>query len=820
MFEKFTEKAVQIIMIAQERAKQLGQSFVGTEHILLGILEEGSNMVVKSLLGTNVNQVLARQLIEKEKPRSSFPAEGSIPFTPRAKHVIEYAWDEARQLGHNYVNVEHIFLGICREKESTAQKILSNLGVDINQVKETVIKLMGQSLSKPVHKVKQATPTPSLDAFSRDLTQLAREGKLDPVIGREEEIQRVIQILSRRTKNNPVLTGEAGVGKTAIVEGLAQRIIDKKVPPPLLGKRIVSLDLGLLVAGTRFRGEFEERLKKVMEEVKRAGNIIILVDELHTIIGAGSAEGTLDAANMFKPALARGELQCIGATTLDEYRKYIEEDAALERRFQAVFIDEPTVKETVEILKGLRQRYEEFHQVKITDEAIEAAAKLSSRYVSDRFLPDKAIDLIDEAASRVMLAAASANPELSRLNEEVEQLKREKENAVASQEYEKAAELRDREMELRGKIEEATLNKSGEKIDRTVNKDAITKIVSSWTGVPVTQLTEEETKRLLNMESILKQRVIGQEEALKAITRAIKRSRAGLKDPRRPSGSFIFLGPTGVGKTELGKALAEFLFGDEDALIRVDMSEYLEAHTVSRMVGSPPGYVGYDEGGHLTERIRRRPYSVVLFDEIEKANPEVIDVLLQVLEEGQLTDGKGRTVNFRNTVIIMTSNVGTQDIEKESTFGFIANRTDFRANYEKMKEKLKEALKKEFKPEFLNRVDDIIIFRGLTKEDLKIIAGIMIKDIEERLKEQNITVDVSAKVKEHLAGISYDAHHGARPLRRTIQEKIEDAIADELLKGRFSPGDHIQIKLDKDKLIFRAKEKRNKKLSDTKTNSK
>lgn len=799
MFERFTEKAVQVMMIAQERAKYFGASFVGTEHILLGILEEETNVAARALVLMGVTADKVRQEIEKGRGGISEIIRGSIPFTPRAKHVIELAWDEARAIGHNYVNVEHLLLGLLREKESTASRMLASMGVDLAKTKEAILRILGESISKVAPRGKMAAPTPALDSFGRDLTQLAREGKLDPVVGREEEIQRVIQILSRRTKNNPVLTGEAGVGKTAIVEGLAQRIINREVPPPLMNRRIVALDLGLLVAGTRFRGEFEERLKKVMDELKKIGNIILMIDELHTIIGAGSAEGTLDAANMFKPALARGEMQCIGATTLDEYHQYIEEDAALERRFQAVFVDEPTEEETVSILKGLRQRYEEFHGVKITDQAIEVAARLSKRYVPDRFLPDKAIDLVDEAASRVMLAASKSSPKTQKILQELEELRHQKEEAISHQSFEEAAKFRDQENELRAKLDNLGGPDQGE---RLVTDGTIAEIVASWTGIPVVQLTTEETKRLLEMEKHLEETIIGQNEAIKALARSIRRARAGLKDPKRPTGSFVFLGPTGVGKTALAKALARFLFGDEEAIVRIDMSEYTESHTVSRLTGSPPGYVGYDEGGQLTEAVRRRPYSIVLFDEIEKANREVSDVFLQILEEGRLTDGKGRLVDFRNCVIIMTSNVGARSIIKDGTVGFITDASD-KASYDKMKEKLLEELKKEFKPEFLNRIDDLIVFRSLAVEDLTRIADLMVDEVNSRLKEQNITLAVSAKVKKYLAEKSFDPHQGARPLRRLIQEQIEDALAEEIIKGRFPAGAHLTAGLDGQRVFFK-----------------
>jgi ATP-dependent Clp protease ATP-binding subunit ClpC len=805
MFERFTEKAIRVIMIAQEEAKRLGQEFVGTEHLLLGIISESSNTAVKSLSALGVHPEEIRDFIERSAPKKEGLFSGGVSFTPRAKRVIGFAWDEARKLGHNYVNVEHIFLGLLRESDSTGTKVLANLGVNLNNLRKMVVQLLGENLLA-VERKSVAFPTPALDSFGRDLTLFAKEEKLDPVVGRNSEIQRVIQILSRRTKNNPVLTGEAGVGKTAIVEGLAQRIVHSDVPPPLIGKRIVMLDLGLLVAGTKFRGEFEERLKRVMDEIKKAESIILFIDELHTLIGAGSAEGSLDAANILKPALARGEVQCIGATTIDEYRRYIEDDAALERRFQSVLIDEPTVEETIEILKGLRSRYEEFHRVKITDQALESAARLSARYVSDRFLPDKAIDLIDEAASRVMLSAFVPKPEAKEVVAKLEEIRRQKEHAVSDQDFEKAAQLRDDELELEKKFKEFSSDKNAlmDEKKKIVTEEDISIIVSSWTGIPVTQLTAAETQRLLQMEDELKKKIIGQNDAIKSLARAIRRGRAGLKDPKRPTGSFVFLGPTGVGKTASARALAAFLFGDEESLIRVDMSEFLEGHTVSKFIGSPPGYVGYDEGGQLTEQVRRKPYSVVLFDEIEKAHPDVINILLQILEDGRLTDAKGRAIDFKNTVIIMTSNVGAQMIEKETSIGFLA-KEDAITNYEKMKEKITEELKKTFRPEFLNRIDDTIIFRALSKEDIRIIADLMLDEVKVRLKEHGVNMDVSTKAMNLLAEKGYDVHHGARPLRRLIQEMVEDPLAEDLLRGKFTKGSLVSAGIKGDKIIFNSR---------------
>ncbi|MBU0630406.1 MAG: ATP-dependent Clp protease ATP-binding subunit [Candidatus Margulisbacteria bacterium] len=754
MFERFTERAIRVIMAAQEEAKRLRSNYVGAEHLCLGMLRENDQSVIKTLENFRADPLQIKDRIEesllaKEGPDSEAQ---ELPFNPQIKKIIALAWDEARGLGHSYVGVEHLFLGMLREGGGVTGKIFADYVISPAAAKETIISLLGE-VNPLQKKVTRASKTPLLDSFGRDLTVMAGNNKLDPVVGRAKEVERVIQILSRRRKNNPVLIGEAGVGKTAIVEGLAQKIILGNIPATLANKRIVALDMGLLIAGTRYRGEFEERLKKVLDEVIKSENVVLFIDELHTLIGAGAAEGAMDAANILKPALARGEIQCIGATTIDEFRKRIESDPALERRFQSVLVDEPSVEETIEILKGLRSRYEEFHRVQITEDALVAAARLSARYISDRFLPDKAIDLVDEAASRTMLQNAALIKESTPL----------------------------------------------EKVPK-VNAEVIAHIVASWTGVPVTQLTQEETERLFKLEETLRQRVVGQEEAITVIAKSIRRARAGLKDPKRPIGSFVFLGPSGVGKTELAKRLAEFLFGDTEALIRIDMSEYLESHTTSRLVGSPPGYVGFGEGGQLTEPVRRRPHSVVLFDEIEKAHPDVMNLLLQVLDEGHVTDAQGHQIDFKNTVIIMTSNVGAALIQKESSIGFVT-RADAGASYGKMKDVVLEELKKSFKPEFLNRVDEKIVFHPLSKEDLLLIIDIMIGDINDRLTEKGLSINLTKKSKVFLVDQGYDPKLGARPLRRSIEEHIEDKLSEEVLKGKFPYGTSIKADL-KDKEIF------------------
>jgi ATP-dependent Clp protease ATP-binding subunit ClpC len=805
MFERFTEKAVGVIMASQEEARRLGAAFVGTEHLLLGMIAKAEPIVIKTFEYFRINPFEIKERIEELSGSAEQRGITEIPFSAPVKKTIEYAWEEARQLGHSYVGVEHLFLGLVREGTGVAAKVLTEVGITASGAKNRVISLLGEE-SVYQRRGPQVSGTPVLDTYSRDLAWLAREKKLDPVVGRAKEVERVIQILSRRKKNNPVLTGDAGVGKTAIVEGLAQKIVAGDVPPLLLDKRVVSLDLGLMVAGTKYRGEFEERLKKVMEEVRKSGKVILFIDEIHTIIGAGAAEGAMDAANMLKPALARGELQCIGATTTEEYRKRIETDAALERRFQSVVVEEPSVEQTIEILKGLRSRYEDFHKVKIADEAILSAARLSARYISDRHLPDKAIDLIDEASSRVMLQSISAPPELVEIIRELEKVKHDKESAAQDQEFEKAAKLRDKEEALRLQYEAASKKIKGFTKENypEVNSEAIAALISSWTGVPVTQLTEEETERLMKMEEILSKRVIGQEEAIKVIAKSIRRARAGIKDPRRPTGSFLFMGPSGVGKTELAKRLAEFMFGDVDAVVRVDMSEYLESHTVSRLVGSPPGYVGYGEGGQLAEPVRRRPHSVVLLDEIEKAHMDVTNILLQVLDDGRLTDAQGHHIDFKNTIIIMTSNVGADLIKKDTTIGFLT-KDEAKVGYERMKEKVLDEMKKKFRPEFLNRIDEQIVFRPLSKEDLAKIVDIMIADINSRLIEKGLSISLSKKAKDFLVDKGFDPHFGARPLRRAIEDNIEDPISEQILMGKFAYGTKIKVDIENDKTVFSGK---------------
>ena len=798
MFGRFTERAQKVLALAQEEAIRLGHNNIGTEHILLGLVREGEGIAAKALYALGLSSEKIQKEVEDLIGRGQ-DTTGSIHYTPRAKKVTELSMDEARKLGHSYVGTEHILLGLIREGEGVAARVLNNLGVSLNKARQQVLQLLGSNESGTHQGGSTANAnTPTLDSLARDLTVIAREGSLDPVIGRGKEIQRVIEVLSRRTKNNPVLIGEPGVGKTAIAEGLAQQIVQNEVPEILRNKRVMTLDMGTVVAGTKYRGEFEDRLKKVMDEIRQAGNIILFIDELHTLIGAGGAEGAIDASNILKPSLARGELQCIGATTLDEYRKYIEKDAALERRFQPITVDEPTADESVQILKGLRDRYEAHHRVSITDEAIDAAVKLSDRYISDRFLPDKAIDLIDEAGSKVRLRSYTTPPDLKELEVQLEEIRKEKDAAVQSQEFEKAASLRDSEQRLReqlGETKKAWKEKQGQENSEVTVED-VASVVASWTGIPVSKLAQTETDKLLNLEGILHSRVIGQAEAVVAISKAVRRARAGLKDPKRPIGSFIFLGPTGVGKTELARALAESMFGDEDAMIRIDMSEYMEKHSTSRLVGSPPGYVGYEEGGQLTEKVRRKPYSVVLLDEIEKAHPDVFNILLQVLEDGRLTDSKGRTVDFRNTVVIMTSNVGASALKQNKYVGFNIN--DSQQEYKDMKGKVMEELKKAFRPEFLNRVDETIVFHSLEAKHLKEIVILMADILIKRLKEQDITLELTSAALDKIAKEGYDPEYGARPLRRAIQRHIEDRLSEELLKGTVLTGQKVTIDVKND----------------------
>ncbi|WP_094701832.1 ATP-dependent Clp protease ATP-binding subunit [Brevibacillus laterosporus] len=810
MFGRFTERAQKVLALALEEAVRLGHKDIGTEHVLLGLIREGEGIAAKALqalgLGLDKIQSEVESLIGRAPEQPANTTNYTPNYTPRAKKVIELSMDEARKLGHTYVGTEHILLGLIREGEGIAARIMNNLGVSLNKARQQVLQLLGSSEMMSSHQPSGSNAsanTPTLDGLARDLTTIAKEGSLDPVIGRQKEIERVIQVLSRRTKNNPVLIGEPGVGKTAIAEGLAQKIVNNEIPETLRDKRVMTLDMGTVVAGTKYRGEFEDRLKKIMDEIRQAGNIILFIDELHTLIGAGGAEGAIDASNILKPALARGELQCVGATTLDEYRKYIEKDAALERRFQPIQVDEPTPEDAIKILSGLRDRYEAHHRVKITDEAINQAVKLSDRYISDRFLPDKAIDLIDEAASKVRLQSFTVPPNLKELEVRLEEVRKEKDAAVQSQEFEEAAALRDKEQKLREELDSTKKDwkeRQG-KLNMEVTPEDIAHVVANWTGIPVLKLKEEETERLLKMEDILHDRVIGQDEAVKSVSRAVRRARAGLKDPKRPIGSFIFLGPTGVGKTELARAVAETLFGDEDAMIRVDMSEYMEKHTTARLVGAPPGYVGYDEGGQLTEKVRRKPYSVILLDEIEKAHPDVFNILLQVLDDGRLTDSKGRTVDFRNTVVIMTSNVGASMIRKNSSLGFTTN--DSEKKYQDMKDKVMDELKRSFRPEFLNRIDEIIVFHSLEQEHIEKIVTLMTEDLRKRLVEQEIDFNLSEEAKKILAKEGFDPAYGARPLRRAIQRNIEDRLSEELLKGTITKGDTVQIEAEDGKLTVK-----------------
>jgi ATP-dependent Clp protease ATP-binding subunit ClpC len=805
MFERFTDRARRVVVLAQEEARMLNHNYIGTEHILLGLIHEGEGVAAKALESLGISLEAVRQQVEDIIGQGQSAPTGHIPFTPRAKKVLELSLREALQLGHNYIGTEHILLGLIREGEGVAAQVLQKLGADLNRVRQQVIQLLsgytGGKEAAPGEQAPQGSMV--LDQFGRNLTGLARESKLDPVVGREKEIERVMQVLSRRTKNNPVLIGDPGVGKTAVVEGLAQDIVRGDVPETLRGKQIYTLDLGALVAGSRYRGDFEERLKKVLKEIRSRGDIVLFIDELHTLVGAGAAEGAIDAASILKPMLARGELQTIGATTREEYRKHLEKDAALERRFQPIYVDEPSVGHTIDILKGLRDRYEAHHRVSFTDDALVAAANLSDRYISDRFLPDKAIDLIDEAGSRMRIRRMTAPPDVREVDEKIAEVRLQKESAIDAQDFERAASLRDDERQLleeRGHREKEW--KSGElDILSEVDEEEIAEVLAAWTGIPVYKLTEEETQKLLRMEDELHKRIVNQQEAVVAVSKAIRRTRAGLKDPKRPSGSFIFLGPSGVGKTELSKALAEFLFGDEDALVQLDMSEYMEKHTVSRLIGSPPGYVGYEEGGQLTEAVRRKPFSVVLFDEIEKAHPDVFNTLLQILEDGHLTDAQGHEVDFKNTVIIMTSNLGTRDIQKGASIGFAA-KGDAKLSYEKMRDKVMEELKRSFRPEFLNRIDEVIVFHSLSREHVKAIVDLMIRRLVEQLRGKDLDIELTEAAKELLAEKGYDPALGARPLRRTIQRMVEDPLSEKLLYKEFSAGQTVIVDGRDGEIVF------------------
>ncbi len=813
MFERFTDRARRVVVLAQEEARMLNHNYIGTEHILLGLIHEGEGVAAKALEALNISLEGVRAQVEEIIGQGQQAPSGHIPFTPRAKKVLELSLREALQLGHNYIGTEHILLGLIREGEGVAAQVLVKLGADLNRVRQQVIQLLSGYQGKEAATSSgpaEGTPSTSLvlDQFGRNLTQAAREGKLDPVIGREKEIERVMQVLSRRTKNNPVLIGEPGVGKTAIVEGLAQAIVKGDIPETLRDKQVYSLDLGALVAGSRYRGDFEERLKKVLKEIRTRGDIVLFIDEIHTLVGAGAAEGAIDAASILKPMLARGELQTIGATTLDEYRKHLEKDAALERRFQPIQVAEPSLAHAIEILKGLRDRYETHHKVSITDDAIVAAATLADRYVSDRFLPDKAIDLIDEAGSRLRIRRMTAPPELREYDDRIAEARKEKESAIDGQDFEKAASLRDKEKNLIAEKADREKNwKDGDlDVAAVVDEELIAEVLSTATGIPVFKLTEEETARLLRMEDELHRRVIGQDQAIKALSQAIRRTRAGLKDPKRPGGSFIFAGPSGVGKTELSRTLAQFLFGSDDALIQLDMSEYSEKHTASRLFGAPPGYVGYDEGGQLTEKVRRKPFSVVLFDEVEKAHPDIFNSLLQVLEDGRLTDSQGRVVDFKNTIIIMTTNLGTRDISKSLGLGF-HNASDVLGNYERMKAKVSDELKSHFRPEFLNRIDDIVVFHQLSEAEIIQIVDLMIHNLDDRLKAKDMGIELTPTAKALLAKRGYDPLLGARPLRRTIQREIEDVLSEKILFGDVKPGEitlvDVQTIEDKETFTFR-----------------
>ncbi|EAF5659262.1 ATP-dependent Clp protease ATP-binding subunit [Listeria innocua] len=819
MFGRFTQRAQKVLALSQEEAMRLNHSNLGTEHILLGLVREGEGIAAKALYELGISSEKVQQEVEGLIGHGE-KAVTTIQYTPRAKKVIELSMDEARKLGHTYVGTEHILLGLIREGEGVAARVLSNLGISLNKARQQVLQLLGGGDATGAGRQTNTQATPTLDSLARDLTVIAREENLDPVIGRSKEIQRVIEVLSRRTKNNPVLIGEPGVGKTAIAEGLAQQIVRNEVPETLRGKRVMTLDMGTVVAGTKYRGEFEDRLKKVMDEIRQAGNVILFIDELHTLIGAGGAEGAIDASNILKPSLARGELQCIGATTLDEYRKYIEKDAALERRFQPIKVDEPTVEESIQILHGLRDRYEAHHRVAITDEALEAAVRLSDRYISDRFLPDKAIDVIDESGSKVRLKSFTTPKNVKEMENNLSELKKEKDAAVQGQEFEKAAALRDKEQKLKKSLEETKANwQEKQGLDHSeVTEDIVAEVVASWTGIPVAKLAETETNKLLNMEKLLHERVIGQDAAVKAVSLAVRRARAGLKDPKRPIGSFIFLGPTGVGKTELARALAESMFGDEDSMIRIDMSEYMEKFSTARLVGAPPGYVGYEEGGQLTEKVRQKPYSVVLLDEIEKAHPDVFNMLLQVLDDGRLTDSKGRVVDFRNTVIIMTSNIGAQEMKQDKSMGF--NVIDPLKDHKAMEHRVLQDLKQAFRPEFINRIDETIVFHSLQEKELKQIVTLLTSQLTKRLAERDIHVKLTEGAKAKIAKDGYDPEYGARPLKRAIQKEVEDMLSEELLRGNIKVGDNVEIGVKDGKLEVRKKAATKKKAAPKKVKSK
>ncbi len=806
MFERFTEKAIKVIMLAQEEARRLGHNFVGTEQILLGLIGEGTGIGPKVLKSMGVNLKDARVEVEKIIGRGSGFVAVEIPFTPRAKRVLELSLEEARQLGHNYIGTEHLLLGLIKEGEGVAARVLENLSVDLSKVRSQIIKSLGENTEVASGTNSNRSKTPTLEEFGTNLTTKATEGRLDPVVGRAKEIERVIQILGRRTKNNPVLIGEPGVGKTAIAEGLAQRIANRDIPDTLEDKKVVALDIGLLIAGTKYRGEFEERLKKIMDEVRAANNIILVIDEVHTLIGAGAAEGAIDAANILKPALSRGELQCIGATTLEEYRKHIEKDAALERRFQPVMVGEPSVEETIEILYGLRERYEKHHKLVISDDALAAAAKFADQYIADRFLPDKAIDLIDEAGSRVRLMNSQLPAAAKELDTELKDILRAKDEAVRGQDFEKAGQLREREMEIKAQINAIAQSKKGAVQDTsktpTVTEEDIAQVVAAWTSIPVNKLTKSESEKLLQMEETLHSRIIGQDEAVVAVSRAIRRARVGLKNPNRPIASFIFSGPTGVGKTELTKALATYFFGSEDAMVRLDMSEYMERHTVSKLIGSPPGYVGYNEGGQLTEAVRRRPYTVVLFDEVEKAHPDVFNLMLQIFEDGRLTDSKGRVIDFKNTLLIMTSNIGSKVIEKGGGgLGFELSEDQSSSHYNRIKSLVNEELKQYFRPEFLNRLDEIIVFRQLTKDEVAEIAEIMLKEVFERISMKGIQLEVTDRFKNRLIDEGYNPAYGARPLRRAVMRLLEDSLAEEVLSEKIKAGDTAVVDVGADNKV-------------------